>query len=56
MLYRQHHQADVIAENPGLSNPEISKIIGHRWQNESPEVKHDWNVLAEVLYLYVPSD
>ncbi|KAF2860874.1 hypothetical protein K470DRAFT_196811, partial [Piedraia hortae CBS 480.64] len=47
ILYRQHHQAMVVAQNPGLANPEISKIIGEQWQNSPPEVKSEWKALAE---------
>jgi HMG (high mobility group) box len=48
ILYRQHYQAQVIAQNPGLANPEISKIIGEQWREQAPEVKNDWKRLAEV--------
>ncbi|KXT14523.1 hypothetical protein AC579_9567 [Pseudocercospora musae] len=47
ILYRQHHQASVVNQNPGLANPEISKIIGEQWQNQPPEVKSRWKQLAE---------
>ncbi|OHF00312.1 HMG box protein [Colletotrichum orchidophilum] len=47
ILYRQHHQAQVIADHPGLSNPEISKIIGEQWRKQDPEVKDSWKQLAE---------
>lgn len=47
ILYRQHHQANVVAQNPGLANPEISKIIGEQWQNQVPEEKSRWKALAE---------
>lgn len=47
ILYRQHHQANVVARNPGLANPEISKIIGEQWQNETTEQKNKWKALAE---------
>ncbi|GAB1736049.1 hypothetical protein NU219Hw_g6101t1 [Hortaea werneckii] len=47
ILYRQHHQAQVVAQNPGLANPEISKIIGEQWQNQPPEIKNKWKALAE---------
>ncbi|KAI9158508.1 Repressor of filamentous growth 1 [Paramyrothecium foliicola] len=47
ILYRQHHQAQVTAQNPKLSNPEISKIIGLQWKSEKPEVKDIWKKLAE---------
>lgn len=47
ILYRQHHQAQVVAENPGLANPEISKIIGEQWREQPEEVKNGWKRLAE---------
>ncbi|TWU78744.1 hypothetical protein ED733_006594 [Metarhizium rileyi] len=47
ILYRQHHQSQVTAENPKLSNPEISKIIGDKWKHESEDVKDNWKKLAE---------
>ena len=51
ILYRQHHQAAVVARNPGLANPKISKIIGDHWRNSSDEVKEHWKSLAEVRAL-----
>ncbi|KAK4555694.1 slightly ste11-like protein [Recurvomyces mirabilis] len=47
ILYRQHHQAQVVSQNPGLSNPEISKIIGEQWQNQPTDIKNKWKALAE---------
>lgn len=48
ILYRQSHQAEVTARHPGLSNPDISKIIGEQWTRyESVEVKERWQKLAE---------
>ncbi|KAL8968737.1 MAG: hypothetical protein Q9183_002322 [Haloplaca sp. 2 TL-2023] len=47
ILYRQHHQAHVVARNPGLANPEISKVIGDQWRNSPPELKAHWKNLAE---------
>ncbi|KAK6440982.1 slightly ste11-like protein [Oleoguttula sp. CCFEE 5521] len=47
ILYRQHHQAKVVAQNPGLANPDISKIIGEQWRNQPNEVKNEWKALAE---------
>ena len=35
------------ADNPKLSNPDISKIIGEKWKNETEEVKSYWKKLAE---------
>ena len=48
ILYRQHYQAAVVAQNPGLANPEISKVIGEQWRDSPPEVKKHWKSLAEV--------
>ena len=48
MLYRQHFQASVVAQNPGMTNPEISKVIGRRWKEEQQEVRDGWDALAEV--------
>ncbi|TVY90076.1 Repressor of filamentous growth, partial [Lachnellula willkommii] len=47
ILYRQHYQAQVVAQHPGLANPEISKIIGEQWREQAPEVKSEWKRLAE---------
>ncbi|OJD17333.1 hypothetical protein AJ78_02571 [Emergomyces pasteurianus Ep9510] len=47
ILFRQHFQAAVVAQNPGLANPEISKIIGEKWRTLPVESKQDWKNLAE---------
>ncbi|KAF1852140.1 uncharacterized protein K460DRAFT_271563 [Cucurbitaria berberidis CBS 394.84] len=47
ILYRQHHQQAIIARNPGLNNPEISKIIGEQWKAEIGEQKKVWQDLAQ---------
>ncbi|KAF1951041.1 hypothetical protein CC80DRAFT_509173 [Byssothecium circinans] len=47
ILYRQHHQHAIVARNPGLANPEISKIIGEQWKAESDESKKVWQNLAQ---------
>ncbi|OAX84824.1 hypothetical protein ACJ72_00816 [Emergomyces africanus] len=47
ILFRQHFQAAVVAQNPGLANPEISKIIGEKWRTLPTESKQDWKNLAE---------
>ncbi len=31
-----------------MTNPEISKVIGRQWKAERPEVRADWEALAEV--------
>ncbi|KAJ5142321.1 hypothetical protein N7476_003821 [Penicillium atrosanguineum] len=46
ILYRQHYQAAVVHQNPGLSNPDISKIIGRQWKALSDEEREKWNSLA----------
>ncbi|KAJ1325073.1 HMG box factor [Microdochium nivale] len=47
ILYRQHHQANVASNNPGLANPEISKLIGEQWRDQADDVKDSWKRLAE---------
>ncbi|KAI9865604.1 MAG: hypothetical protein M1824_002345 [Vezdaea acicularis] len=47
MLYRQHFQSAIVAQNPGLANPEVSKIIGKQWREEPAEVREQWDSLAE---------
>jgi hypothetical protein len=48
ILYRQHHQQAITARNPGLNNPDISKIIGEQWKAEGDEQKKVWQDLAQV--------
>ncbi|KAK9464563.1 hypothetical protein V1512DRAFT_281886 [Lipomyces arxii] len=47
ILYRQHHHATVVAEHPGKTNPEISKIIGEQWRQLSAEEKAVWQRLGD---------
>ncbi|KAK9354454.1 hypothetical protein V1523DRAFT_425100 [Lipomyces doorenjongii] len=47
ILYRQHHHASVVAEHPGKTNPEISKIIGEQWRQLSPDEKAVWQKLGD---------
>ncbi|KAL2431664.1 hypothetical protein ABEF95_012587 [Exophiala dermatitidis] len=47
ILFRQHQQASILAQNPGIPNPEVSKIIGEQWRRLSAESKEEWNLLAE---------
>ncbi|KAH8677550.1 hypothetical protein BX600DRAFT_131073 [Xylariales sp. PMI_506] len=47
ILYRQHWQASVAAQNPGLANPDISKLIGEQWREQPDEVKDVWKELAD---------
>lgn len=48
ILYRQHQHSAVVAQNPGLPNPDISKIIGEQWRHLSVKEKSEWQALAEV--------
>jgi len=48
MLFRQHQQSSIMAQNPGLPIPDVSKIIGEQWRRLSAEAKEEWNLLAEV--------
>lgn len=48
ILYRQYHSAEISRRSPQLSNPEISKIIGSNWRNETPEGRKTWKDYAEV--------
>ncbi|KAI4743143.1 hypothetical protein E4T50_06470 [Aureobasidium sp. EXF-12298] len=56
ILYRQNRQAAVVAQNPGLANPDISKIIGEQWRNEPEGEKNRWKAYAERYpsYRYQP--
>ncbi|KAK9246834.1 hypothetical protein V1506DRAFT_533889 [Lipomyces tetrasporus] len=47
ILYRQHHHAAAVAEHPGKTNPEISKIIGEQWRQLSLEEKAVWQKLGD---------
>ncbi|KAI1652228.1 uncharacterized protein F4817DRAFT_363108 [Daldinia loculata] len=47
ILYRQHYQGQVASRNPGLANPEISKLIGEQWREQPEEIKNNWKRLAE---------
>ncbi|PVU91441.1 hypothetical protein BB559_004131 [Furculomyces boomerangus] len=48
IIYRKEKQADVLKKNQGVSNKEISKIIGKMWREESQEVKDTYKGKAEV--------
>ncbi|KAL2801592.1 hypothetical protein BJX63DRAFT_438666 [Aspergillus granulosus] len=46
ILYRQHCQAAVVTQNPGVPIPEISKIIGKNWRKLPQATKDEWKNLA----------
>ncbi|KAF1344745.1 high mobility group box domain-containing protein, partial [Delphinella strobiligena] len=37
----------MVAQNPGLHNNEISKIIGKMWRDEPESVKNEWKNKSE---------
>ncbi|GIJ84936.1 hypothetical protein Asppvi_003791 [Aspergillus pseudoviridinutans] len=45
-LYRQHYQATAVAQNPGLGNAHISRIIGAQWRMLPEEMKNIWHANA----------
>ncbi|KAJ5864394.1 uncharacterized protein N7529_006310 [Penicillium soppii] len=49
ILYRQAFHNHVKAANPGVSNNEISRILGARWNNESDAVRTKYTLIAERL-------
>ncbi|KAJ1675125.1 hypothetical protein EV182_001888, partial [Spiromyces aspiralis] len=48
ILYRKAKQAEVIQQNPGVSNKEVSCIIGNMWKNEEPAVVAKFRKQAEI--------
>ncbi|KAJ5377760.1 uncharacterized protein N7496_005169 [Penicillium cataractarum] len=47
ILYRQHHHHAVTAENPGIPNTEISRIIARMWHREPLAVRARFRALAD---------
>ncbi|EZF34905.1 hypothetical protein H109_01038 [Trichophyton interdigitale MR816] len=47
ILFRQHLQSSVAAENPGLPNPDISKIIGKIWKGLPLKEQEPWKKHAD---------
>ncbi|KAJ1993521.1 hypothetical protein GGI25_002732 [Coemansia spiralis] len=48
ILYRKAKQAEVIRDNPGVSNKDVSCIIGQMWKAEDPAVQDKYREQAEV--------
>ncbi|KAJ5768023.1 hypothetical protein N7533_000606 [Penicillium manginii] len=48
MLYRKHHHKPITAENPGVPNTAISRIIADMWKCEIPAVKDEFKMLAQM--------
>ncbi|KAL2853880.1 hypothetical protein BJY01DRAFT_243874 [Aspergillus pseudoustus] len=47
ILYRQHHHPIVKEAHPGLSNNEISVILGKQWREEPEHVRLDFKSMSE---------
>ncbi|CAG8636509.1 9930_t:CDS:1, partial [Racocetra fulgida] len=47
ILYRRAKQLEVTREHGNISNGKISKILGNLWRNESEDVKHYWQKIAD---------
>ncbi|KAK2878211.1 hypothetical protein FQN49_001060 [Arthroderma sp. PD_2] len=47
ILFRQQLQGSVVAENPKLANPDISKIIGKMWRGLSAKEQAPWKKHAD---------
>ncbi|KAJ1668662.1 hypothetical protein EV178_000338 [Coemansia sp. RSA 1646] len=48
ILYRKAKQAEVIRDNPGVSNKDVSCIIGQMWKAEDPLVQDKFREQAEM--------
>ncbi|KAJ2548922.1 slightly ste11-like protein, partial [Coemansia sp. RSA 1933] len=48
ILYRKAKQAEVIRDNPGVSNKDVSCIIGQMWKAEDPLVQDKFREQAEL--------
>ncbi|KAJ2846741.1 hypothetical protein IWW36_004204 [Coemansia brasiliensis] len=48
ILYRKAKQAEVIRDNPGVSNKDVSCIIGQMWKAEDPAVQDKYREQAEI--------
>ncbi|KAJ1963109.1 hypothetical protein GGI12_002247 [Dipsacomyces acuminosporus] len=48
ILYRKAKQAEVIRDNPGVSNKDVSCIIGQMWKAEEPMVQDKFREQAEI--------
>ncbi|KAJ2822552.1 slightly ste11-like protein, partial [Coemansia sp. 'formosensis'] len=48
ILYRKAKQAEVIRDHPGVSNKDVSCIIGQMWKSEEPHVQDKFREQAEI--------
>lgn len=49
ILYRKAKQAEVNTHNVGISNNDVSRIIGHMWKHEKDSIKEHYQRAAEVI-------
>nr|AFQ62783.1 MAT1-2-1 [Hymenoscyphus albidus] len=47
ILYRKHHHASIVAQNPSVHNNKISQIIGKMWSEETDEVTNYFKAQAD---------
>ncbi|PKC07871.1 mating type protein MAT-2, partial [Rhizophagus irregularis] len=47
ILYRRSKQPDIVAQNEGISNNEVSKQVGEMWHKEPLEEKMKFQRLAD---------
>ncbi|ORY01407.1 mating-type m-specific polypeptide mc, partial [Basidiobolus meristosporus CBS 931.73] len=50
-LFRKDKQAEIFATNPGITNMEVSRIIGKMWKSISVEEKRRYQWMAEKIKL-----
>ncbi|ORX68888.1 mating-type m-specific polypeptide mc, partial [Basidiobolus meristosporus CBS 931.73] len=50
-LFRREKQSEIFASNPGITNMEVSRIIGKMWKNISAEEKSKYQWMAEQIKL-----
>ncbi|ORX82231.1 MAT1-2-1 protein, partial [Basidiobolus meristosporus CBS 931.73] len=50
-LFRRDKQSEIFASNAGITNMEVSRIIGKMWKNISVEEKRKYQWMAEKIKL-----
>lgn len=49
ILYRKSKQAEIVSVHRGISNNDVSRIIGQMWKSENEEVKEEYQRAAETI-------
>ncbi|KAI6780589.1 MAT1-2-1 like protein [Emericellopsis cladophorae] len=49
ILYRKERHHSVKNANPGISNNEISQVLGAAWNRESPEIRNKYKKMSDEL-------